>query len=449
MATRVINSDDFYRTLGERLRDLRQNGAKSYTQEELGEIIGADKQTISKWENAKATPDYITLIQLCSIFNITPNELLSIKPEQSEDLGFTWEISGDANPITKKESINQDHDRQVIQRRQLFDAIVTERQSISDLMKTPQYSHMTKDAIRNSLMTAMRSGVVRITSVESDHQKAEVLKQLYGLRLCYVAKVNPKISTTIRVEAVAYLAVEKILPTIVLEKFIGFSGGTTIGRFIDLLPPGLSSLRDKHWIALEALDATYEPEIHESANRIISRLAHSQIGSTAHTLYHIPPEDRHGSVKDKEQQAYILRSRSVMQKAHQIALAILSVGSSDYLAKPKSGYNIGTIQEIYRDISQDEPDVCVGFLLSKLIDQQGNFPGNEEQHMLSESLVYSLGVEGLQSIVKKEGLVWCLAAQPKKAEAIRAGIKAQAINALVVDSVVAQLLIDLAENDSK
>lgn len=286
---------------------------------------------------------------------------------------------------------------------------------------------------------------MRITAVRQNDELAQRLKDVYSLRECFVADVNPDISSTIRNEAVAHLAVEKILPAMFTENTVGFSGGNTVGRFVDMIPDGLPQLRDKHWIPLDSLDITHEPEVHESPNRIVSRMAYRQNGSTAHMLYHLPPDDRLGIHNNKK--SLTIRSRQVMQRAKQLNLAIISVGSYDYLSRPQSGYNIQTIQNLYHEISSEKPDHCVGLILNNLIDRDGKFPGNAEQEAFNNSLVYSLGVEDLKNIaVDKSGLVWCLAAHPSKALAVRAGIRAQAINALVVDSVVAQLLIDLADD---
>lgn len=65
-------------TLGKRIAMLRkQNGM---TQEQLAEKVGVSAQAVSKWENDISCPDITALPLLASIFQVTVDELLGIKP---------------------------------------------------------------------------------------------------------------------------------------------------------------------------------------------------------------------------------------------------------------------------------------------------------------------------------------------------------------------------------
>lgn len=65
-------------TIGEKIRELRE--AKGLTQKQLGQKLGESKGTIvSNWEIGASRPDCERIIQLCSIFNISADELLGIK----------------------------------------------------------------------------------------------------------------------------------------------------------------------------------------------------------------------------------------------------------------------------------------------------------------------------------------------------------------------------------
>ena len=65
-------------TIGEKIRELRE--AKGLTQKQLGQKLGEAKGTIvSNWEIGASRPDCERIIQLCSIFNISADELLGIK----------------------------------------------------------------------------------------------------------------------------------------------------------------------------------------------------------------------------------------------------------------------------------------------------------------------------------------------------------------------------------
>ena len=46
-------------------------------QEELAERLGVARQSVSKWETGKAMPDSYIMLELCSILEISVNDLLS------------------------------------------------------------------------------------------------------------------------------------------------------------------------------------------------------------------------------------------------------------------------------------------------------------------------------------------------------------------------------------
>ena len=47
------------------------------TQLQLGEMLGITDRAVSKWENGKSMPDVSIMLELCSILDISVNELLS------------------------------------------------------------------------------------------------------------------------------------------------------------------------------------------------------------------------------------------------------------------------------------------------------------------------------------------------------------------------------------
>lgn len=65
--------------ISERLFNLRKN--KNLSQEELANILGVSRQTISKWETGESTPDFDKIIPICEFYGITSDELLSGKKD--------------------------------------------------------------------------------------------------------------------------------------------------------------------------------------------------------------------------------------------------------------------------------------------------------------------------------------------------------------------------------
>ena len=59
--------------LGNKISNLRRKN--NLSQEELGELVGVTRQTISKWELEETTPDIMQAKKLSKIFNISLDEL--------------------------------------------------------------------------------------------------------------------------------------------------------------------------------------------------------------------------------------------------------------------------------------------------------------------------------------------------------------------------------------
>ena len=70
-------------TLGEKLSKLRKE--YNYTQEQLAEILGVSRQSISKWESDIAYPETEKLIELGKLFECSMDYLL--KDEVTERTG--------------------------------------------------------------------------------------------------------------------------------------------------------------------------------------------------------------------------------------------------------------------------------------------------------------------------------------------------------------------------
>ena len=64
-------------TTGEKLQNLRKEN--NYTQEELADILGVSRQSISKWESDVAFPETDKLITLAKLFHCTVDYLLNVE----------------------------------------------------------------------------------------------------------------------------------------------------------------------------------------------------------------------------------------------------------------------------------------------------------------------------------------------------------------------------------
>ena len=76
---------------GEKLTDLRKQ--KGLSQEELGEKLNVNRQTLSKWELGQTSPDTGKLTEIANYFNVGVNELTNKE-----------EIKYNDSPINEKEN---------------------------------------------------------------------------------------------------------------------------------------------------------------------------------------------------------------------------------------------------------------------------------------------------------------------------------------------------------
>lgn len=70
-------------TFGERLKFFREN--KKLTQEQLAEMIGVAKSTITGYEKNNREPDVLKIKKLAYALDITGDDLLGIEPQKSTD----------------------------------------------------------------------------------------------------------------------------------------------------------------------------------------------------------------------------------------------------------------------------------------------------------------------------------------------------------------------------
>ena len=68
-------------SIGRRITAMR--GYRVMTQEELGELVGVAKQTVSNWENDRRTPDADNLRALCKVLGCTADYLLELTDDMN------------------------------------------------------------------------------------------------------------------------------------------------------------------------------------------------------------------------------------------------------------------------------------------------------------------------------------------------------------------------------
>ena len=65
--------------LADKIIELRKKNG--WSQEELAEMLGVSRQSISKWESAQSVPDMNRILKLSDIFGVTTDYLLKDEME--------------------------------------------------------------------------------------------------------------------------------------------------------------------------------------------------------------------------------------------------------------------------------------------------------------------------------------------------------------------------------
>ena len=59
---------------------------KNYSQQELADLVGVQKMTISNYENEKREPDIQTVKRICKVLEVSLNRFMAYKPLRSSDI---------------------------------------------------------------------------------------------------------------------------------------------------------------------------------------------------------------------------------------------------------------------------------------------------------------------------------------------------------------------------
>lgn len=72
-----------FETIGNKIRDLRVQ--HKYSQDAIAELLGVSHQAVSRWELGLAAPTVDNIAELCSLFNVTFEQLLCLNQEVKID----------------------------------------------------------------------------------------------------------------------------------------------------------------------------------------------------------------------------------------------------------------------------------------------------------------------------------------------------------------------------
>ncbi|MEN6621832.1 MAG: hypothetical protein ABFD50_09820 [Smithella sp.] len=278
------------------------------------------------------------------------------------------------------------------------------------------------------------------------------MKEKYKLIHCYVAQLDDLaedniVDIPIRSEAVAFLAARYCLPNIRGLDSIGMSGGQPVARFFDLLPPYCQDVSGITWLSLLATQRHLcVAPMGGSANGIISRLLYNQPHTKGFALPFINFSRRdleHYRTSTGTEKDELDFAKTTLRKAAYVQAVFLCVGTPgvDYRTTATEILNPELV-ELFTQLSDHDRELCQGDLLLYLLDGIGNRIGSENQKQMNDALVYSIGLNDLQNMVKSKKQVWVLSESRQKAKMIKAILRAGMVNCLVIENGIADELLD-------
>jgi DNA-binding transcriptional regulator LsrR (DeoR family)/transcriptional regulator with XRE-family HTH domain len=432
----------------ETLRAKRRE--RGLSQEELVERIGAvDGSIISKWENGKHFPHKSVWKSLADALGCTVEELFGDNQQLSrassdvpkEGSGIQWRV---VYPLGHQFPLSDEVRTGIT----LLESILQGKPS-----RFIDFNTYSEDTLRRYARVAITSRTFQLVSVPTDDDLERKLMEKYassGLQRCHVAKIDfydPNwVEDTLVVEVVAYLAATAVIHT--LEETarqrltIGFSGGSTLQRLVELLPSAHPLLMKQKYVPLLATPAHLGSEVLPLlASSVVARLVYNQPGSEAELPFletHQRAEE-YRAVSETERKTIHIAAQ-VLEQAKSADMAFVSVGkrSQNFRSLPHQ-LGFPAFTDVTAQMATKDTKAYIGDVLLYLVDRYGQRVGTPDDQARNDALVYSIELGGLQHIARR-GLVWILAASPQKSAVVHAALTARYANALVIDSETAKAL---------
>lgn len=87
-------------SFNEALKKARK--AKGLTQDDVAQALGTKNTTVSNWENGVSRPDVDTLVSLCRLYGISPNDILEYYNDDLLDAEQHYYLDPEAAEIAQE-----------------------------------------------------------------------------------------------------------------------------------------------------------------------------------------------------------------------------------------------------------------------------------------------------------------------------------------------------------
>ncbi len=457
-----MNLNSQLKTFSERLETARTNHKPPLSKRELADKIHVQPQTVIHWTNGKSFPRADRLLAL-SRFLGKPmewflGENISGQIRYHESAGIKWRV---VKPEFSDPEKHKKTAKEIENGIRLFELIVKEKWDYPKIRATKEFAGSQEVELKRLLTALLSSRIIEIFHVDRNKELEDDLQNILGietLQHCIVAKTNglpfgSLINDTVRLEAVAFLAADEPIEKLRPGNKIGLGGGTTMSRFVDLVPPW-PTLSGITWVPLLATKGTLTSNTYSySENNVVARLLAKQPAVDGLMLPFLVYKNRYmareeKSVANKDENEILTHAHWVLEQSRNVNTAFISVGHDEFGFRETDSFEgHQEIKAILEQMPKKTKDRYVGTILLRFVDEVGEEIGSKADKEALDRQMYSIELDELKNISAR-GLVWILAANPKKATIIKAALTAKRANGLIIDSAVAVNLLKLIKKDN-
>lgn len=398
--------------------------AQEMSQSQLATAVGVSRSTVTGWIRHQKLPDAHLIHDLCVALQCSADWLLGLaqSPEKRD-------LSSRIRWIEQLPPILTDNQREALAiGLRFFNQVMTQ-----DVSQT--FEGDASPQVRSALQAVFRSGAIRLTHI-ARHNAYEVrLKALYPhLRDVIVADIPQRATETlIRTEIVAFLAMVEMLSPLTRPQAVGLGSGYTLLRLCEQSIASVDQFSGTAWIPLLAFASSNVEDY--TANTLARLMSIRHAGS--HALY-LPHPDEMTTLEMK------LIHHETTQRMRNVQTIFVSTsgvdrryvsGETHLLAQFRSADSLSEapdLREHYADLSDKEQFGAE--ILRSLIDGAGQILSRDQ------TVGHQADLEILR-YVSAHGRVCLVAACGYKAKAVLTCVKNHLVNALVIDSEIAEYLL--------
>jgi DNA-binding transcriptional regulator LsrR (DeoR family) len=409
----------------ERLSTVLQQ--KAISQSQLAARLAVSRSTVTGWLRYGKLPDGGLLAKLVDELAISSDWLLGIQPEHEQQ-----NPSGNLRWVEAIPAYIPDFPRESLKTGiEIFRRFIIDNAS-AFAVRNEHHSQF----IRAALQSAFRSGAIRLIQVARNGILEGHLKAQYPtLKQCIVADVPENYDDTlIRAELVAFLAANEVLSQTIHQGSIGLGSGYTLARLCELSIPSGTQFVGTSWVPLLAF-ARPEKSLY-TANDLARVMAMRHPGSRAVYLPH-PDECLTEAMRTAQQEA--------MRMMSNLQTLFVSVSGIDRRDRHGEAHFFAEFRSA--DYELEAPDLRLeyahladkttfgGELLRYLINERGEVVGRDPDVGSQVDLAV------LRHTTDRIGTVCLVAASLYKARATYTCLKNRLVNALVIDSEIAESIL--------